>query len=244
VGSSFSQQCEHSLILPIHGNQAFSRNKEIISKFQRLRRSAKPFGLRKPKAVWHGGRNGHAKLQQEIALGWFGERDDLKNTSYNGKSTQRDLAIQLSQASPESLDASFDYISIEQWKGYQAWLSLDGNSYAGNTLEALVSGSVMMRHAPRASFQWFEPILVPNEHYVPIEYDLSDVVDRVHWLKSNPLNASRIAERAVHLGETIAERRVQLCYSRAAQEIGISTEAFDCISQIESDQISACRKWL
>jgi len=208
LSSSYSQNCAHSLILPIHSNQDISLNRQKVSKFRQIRQNAKAFQKKKPKAVWHGSPTGHNALQE-------GVMKTLLNNSRNafsGGNTQRDLAIQISRQFPESLNASFSKSNMEDWADYQAQLSLDGNSYAGNTLEALLSGSIMMRHLPIASFQWFEPLLEPLKHYVPVAYDLSDVVGQVTWVRSNPTIASEIPERAVQIAEMISERRTQLCY--------------------------------
>jgi len=212
LSSSYAQNCVHTLNLPIHFNQDLLTTEQLVPEFQRIRGSAKAFEDKEPKAVWHGTQTGHSEVQKAVQDSIMLASHNSSHNAFDGGDTQRDIAVQLAIDSPNFLDASWERIEMAKWADYQAQLSLDGNSFAGNTLQTLLSGSIMMRHSPIASYQWFEPLLAPYKHYVPIAYDLADVPKQIQWITSNPHRARGIAEHAVQIAEVIAERRTQLCY--------------------------------
>jgi hypothetical protein len=63
---------------------------------------------------------------------------------------------------------------------------------------------------------WFRKYLVPMVNYVPIKYDLSDLVEKLDWLVSHDEEAQRIALASKDLTTRI--------FSPAFQQEYIKTE--------------------
>lgn len=77
---------------------------------------------------------------------------------------------------------------------YKYLLAVDGNSYATSLHWQLFSGSVVIKQETEFP-QWFDYMLVPYKHYVPLKKDLSDLRAVLNWLESNDDSAKLIAER-------------------------------------------------
>ena len=78
---------------------------------------------------------------------------------------------------------------------YKYMLDLDGNNAPGSTISILKSNSVMLR--PEAF--WHTIIfmdLKPWVHYVPVEYDASDLDDKIKWCRDNDDECKQISARA------------------------------------------------
>lgn len=77
--------------------------------------------------------------------------------------------------------------------------------------ELLGSGCVLLLQSHMSSeliYEW----LTPWEHFVPISYDLSDLMDKVRWLEAHPQNAREIAERGLELFRRRVRRQDTYCY--------------------------------
>src|SRR5206468_5840334 len=76
---------------------------------------------------------------------------------------------------------------------YKYLASMDGAVAAWKRVPTiLASGSVLLlQHRWE---QFFYPGLQPWEHYVPLEHDLSDLLERHVWLRANPERARAIGE--------------------------------------------------
>jgi hypothetical protein len=43
---------------------------------------------------------------------------------------------------------------------------------------------------------WFTDLLIPFVHYIPIKYDLSDLIEKIEWVNENDEMAEKIAVNA------------------------------------------------
>ena len=59
---------------------------------------------------------------------------------------------------------------------------------------------------------WFKKFLVPMKHYVPIEYDLSDLEEKLEWLVTNDDKAREIAENAMKFSQEVFSSNFQKNY--------------------------------
>lgn len=79
---------------------------------------------------------------------------------------------------------------------YRYQLDIDGNAsaWSGFFLK-LLSGSPVLKIASEFHWrQWYYADLVPGQHYVPVDADLSNLEEKLNWLRANPLEAQRIGE--------------------------------------------------
>jgi hypothetical protein len=97
-------------------------------------------------------------------------------------------------------------------------LIVDGNCIASAHQWVFGSGSVPILVSHPDNDFWFKPYLKPMENYVPVAYDLSDLVEKIEWLVANDDAAKSIAQGAVHLAATIFTPEFQKAYIDHAVE--------------------------
>jgi len=119
--------------------------------------------------------------------------------------------------------AKSTYQAVDNWEGFKYYVNLDGVVMGGRLNKLLALGGVVLQH--QAGYhEHTNALMKPYEHYVPIEYDLSDLVQKVEWLQQNDAEAKRIAEN----GRALALKRMRLeddlCYIwRALEGLGAKT---------------------
>jgi hypothetical protein len=65
-------------------------------------------------------------------------------------------------------------------------LSIDGNDKASDINWKLASDSLVFMSSPKYESWLMESRLKPWVHYVPLEYNYSDLIDKYEWAESNP----------------------------------------------------------
>jgi hypothetical protein len=85
-------------------------------------------------------------------------------------------------------------VEYTEFLKYKICFIVDGAVIASNHMWAFASGGVpvMMTNANC----WFMEYLIPHVHYVPVKYDLSDLVEKIKWIQDNDNEAKQIAQRA------------------------------------------------
>ena len=88
-------------------------------------------------------------------------------------------------------------------------MDIDGNSNAWSALfQKLLSGSVVLKVDSSSNFrQWYYDELIPWKNFVPIKSDMSDLIEKVHWLLDHD-------DEARQIGENGAKLAYQLTYER------------------------------
>lgn len=76
-----------------------------------------------------------------------------------------------------------------RWK-YLA--SLDGNGWASRLPFLLVLGSLVFKQ-DSPFYTWWYPLLQPWVHYLPLNYTLQNVIERIKWAKENDQEAQRVS---------------------------------------------------
>lgn len=79
---------------------------------------------------------------------------------------------------------------------YRYQIDIDGNASAWSSLFLkLLSGSTVLKVGSELNWrQWYYTDLVPWTHYVPILPDMSDLLEKLNFLRDKPLMAKRIGE--------------------------------------------------
>lgn len=95
---------------------------------------------------------------------------------------------------------------------YKALLYIDGNSSASNATWIFASGSVPVFVSVHEF--WFRDRLVPWVHYVPVEWDLSNLESTLQWIWDHDNEARQIAQNALELSRTVLSCEHQREYIR------------------------------
>ncbi len=162
-------------------------------------------------------------------LFWRGATTDGDYESSDWRSFPRAKLVAISQNNPDLVDAGFVWLTArccvenadcehrkevnalsradesEQVR-YKYLIALDGNcyTYPGLAWRLLSNSVVLWQETPWRG--WFFRGLKPFEHYVPVKRDLSDLIDRLDWLRKNDNEARRIAEGGRHFAKAYLVR--------------------------------------
>lgn len=86
---------------------------------------------------------------------------------------------------------------------YQIDIDGNTNSWPGLFLK-LLSGSPVLKVESEIGFrQWYYPRLRAWENYVPVESDVSDLLEKLEWLRKHPAEAEAIGARGRELAASI-----------------------------------------
>ncbi|HEY5236691.1 MAG TPA: glycosyl transferase family 90, partial [Rhabdochlamydiaceae bacterium] len=145
---------------------------------------------------------------------WRGATTDGPYGFYDWDTWPRTRMVMLSQHHPDLLDASFIPSSIldtymTNWiKGlnfysdpvppneqtcYKYLLSLDGKSSSSSLEWQLFSGSMILKSRSN-KIEWFYHALSAEKHYMTINPNGDDLIEKLLWLKSHDKEARTIAE--------------------------------------------------
>lgn len=155
---------------------------------------------------FHLDRKGVAIFRGSIERGCSFERDTV--TDFNGHivfSMQnrsgkcgRPLLYDLAKKRPDRLDYQIErekWISLdEQERLYKYVISVEGYGGWTDRLFSLIRRSMIVFDQEHPCDQWFEPMLKPFLHYIPISHDFRNLVGRVDWANQHP-NAVKSIQR-------------------------------------------------
>lgn len=152
----------------------------------------------------------------------------------NWKTFPRGALVNLSNQYPDLIDAKFtgfycytpdymkdffykkgvvgNFLSRRDQINYKYQVSPDGNvcTYPGLQWR-LYSGCLLFK--PKSNhLQWFENGLQPYVHYIPVNNDFSDLVDKINWAKNNDEEAELIAQNARKFAQTFITYDMNLKY--------------------------------
>jgi hypothetical protein len=95
---------------------------------------------------------------------------------------------------------------------YKYILNIDGHSKPNRTSYLLNCGSVMFVVESKfviGNVCWYDNVLKPFTHYIPIKYDFSDLEEKIIWCRQNDEKCKQIVKNA------------KLLYSKIISEDGI-----------------------
>ena len=98
-----------------------------------------------------------------------------------------------------------DYVSMSDQAKYKYHIDLGGGggtTWTG-TIQKLALPGVLFHHVTPTK-DWFHDLLVPWEHYIPIQTDLSDLREKYEWAESHPEEARRISENGTRFAQWMA----------------------------------------
>jgi hypothetical protein len=180
-----------------------------------LRQNDVPWSQRRPVALWRGSTTGHP---QDRAKGW--------------RSLPRVMLCEIGQRNQDLIDAGItraaqvpfpdevaaeirtagiwrDFIPTAEFNRFKYQIDIDGNTNSWPGLfQKLLSGSTVLKVASSGGYrQWYYHRLRPWHNYVPVDTDMSDLVDKVRWLTIHDEVARRIGNEGRELAEAATLER-------------------------------------
>ena len=173
---------------------------------------------KRKRLVWRGTDTGWGK-RARVVEPLFDAQDDTIDIAFHDRLGKQELIR--------------DKLSFRQLLQNKYLLSLEGNDVSSGLKWMLYSNSVVFMPTPRYESWAMESLLRPYVHYIPVAEDLSDIVEKVNWAKSNDaqcyhisMRASRFMEAFFELGssdnshaDTYMKRRVVEAYSTIVRSL-------------------------
>jgi hypothetical protein len=139
-------------------------------------------------------------------VGWFG---NIHSPSVGTvEHTTRPLLKKIGDENPELFDIIHikpvrgqinstisHYVSLPDLVKYHSLIDIGGNGYSGRLKYLLFSKRPLLL-VERNYIEYFHDDLVPYTHYIPVNMDLSNLLEQVNWMKQNPEKAREIALNA------------------------------------------------
>jgi hypothetical protein len=169
---------------------------------------ALPWQDRSTTLVWRGGMNSQLSFDPDLApsqpglcsqrlLAALALRDVAGTDVKFAAARHREVA----PAAYEQLGIVGPPLAQSSWLARKYALDIDGFSNAwSNLFTRLLFGCCVLKVESRHGFrQWYYDRLKPWEHYVPVAADLSDLMERLDWVRSHDEQCRDIAQRGRRL---------------------------------------------
>jgi len=164
------------------------------------------WSAKEPRAVFRGTNTGcgvdsslnmRIRLVKEIAEA----RPDLLDatfTSINTRIRKPSIDRPINAPDKKRLSPTGNYLDFNSMTRFRYIVNVDGYVRAYRLGNELRSMSVILLQASPYRL-WFEHLLKPYVHYVPIAADLGDLVEKIEWCKRHNEECKKIAENALAL---------------------------------------------
>jgi hypothetical protein len=191
------------IFVRFEGHQATARQ---------CREDAVPWDERIPVAVWRGATGG---IMEDPTIGWRSlPRVRLCQIA------RAPTALGLIDAGITQIVQVYDPVEADKLRQsglvcprmpadqiirYKYQIDIDGNtnSWPGLFTKLLTGNPVLKVASPRGFRQWYYDRLKPWINFVPVASDLSDIVDKLVWLRAHDDAARRIGEQGLALAESL-----------------------------------------
>lgn len=154
----------------------------------------KPLHLKKSAAVWRGASTGHWQNTPEVRAGSVASRMKLVMNWIDNDDPRLDIGIYpLVQEGIMCSDALMlaqrsvkNHLDIACQLSYKYIICLEGNDVATALKWVFASNSIPIMPNPEVESWFMEGLLVPWIHYVPIEADTLDLLEKIEWCEAHP----------------------------------------------------------
>ena len=105
-----------------------------------------------------------------------------------------------------------DRVDYTEFLKYKYFFIVDGNVIASSHMWGFASGCVPFMISN--GIHWFSSFIKPYIHYIPVEYDLSNLIHQIEYVRSNDDVAENISKNAVEFSKTFFSSDFQKEYLR------------------------------
>lgn len=174
-----------------------------------------PWADRRPVAFWRGATTGPKTGPRDwqsldrIKLAEIARRHESTGLIDAGISSVVSFADSTVTREIEAAGLMKDFVPWQKWGNYKYQIDIDGNSCPySNLFQRLLTGSPVLKvQSRRCLIQWYYDHLIPWENHVPIAPDMSDLMEKIHWLDRHESQAIRIGENGRRLAELLTYER-------------------------------------
>jgi hypothetical protein len=87
------------------------------------------------------------------------------------------------------------FLSLPDLIKYKYLIDIGDNGYSGR-LKYLLFSKRPLLVVDRNYIEYFYDDLIPYKHYIPVKNDLSNLLEQINWIKTNPEKSLEIANNA------------------------------------------------
>ena len=146
---------------------------------------------RPARAIWRGSNTGVQGLREKLVQLSDGVALDAQFVKWQNRLILQDKTITFKRPPPGVICAPF--LTLEEQAAQAKYcICIDGNVGAFRLGHLFAAEFVVLRAETEWQL-WYTARLVAWEHYVPVRRDLSDLFDRIEWLRQNDDAARKIA---------------------------------------------------
>ena len=91
-------------------------------------------------------------------------------------------------------------VHFSEFLKYKIFFIVDGNVIASNHMWGFASGCVPFLISNGKC--WFSSFIIPYVHYIPVNYDLSNLIEQIEFVTNNDDKAKQIAENSLEFVKT------------------------------------------
>jgi hypothetical protein len=158
---------------------------------------------RSSQLCWRGGCSGYGGLNST--------RVRFVETIYNyNKNTNIRLSNWWSEGKHIPEHYFDDRIHYTEFTKYKIFFIVDGAVIASNHMYGFATGCIPFLISNAVC--WFSHLIKPYVHYIPINYDLSNLIEQIEWVNNNDSVSKLIAENAYKFAETYFSSEYQHQY--------------------------------
>ena len=147
-----------------------------------------PYIDRKSELCWRGGCSGRG-LYKSIRYRFVEKLYDYKNSN----------EIKLCNYWRENQNIDNKYfgnsLHFTEFLKYKIFFIVDGNVIASNHMWGFASGAVPFLLSRGTC--WFSPLIIPYVHYIPVNFDLSNLIEQIEYINNNEEIAINIVKNSL-----------------------------------------------
>jgi hypothetical protein len=207
----FSPSSRSPSIIPIP-DRYFILRRGFAAERDLAEREAQPWSSRSDTLVWRGGANGDGL--HPVAAGdahnpriiprarlcmLLADEDKVDAALVAGQSASRPIET----FAPSGLVGAPRPESA--WLGDKFAIDIDGwtNTWSNLLIRLHFGCCVLKVHSADGFRQWWYDRLVPWQHYVPVKADMSDLLEKIDWVRSHDCEAAAIAAHGQALARSM-----------------------------------------
>jgi len=205
-----------SLSMPFFGSHQHFDLKSLDS-FVYPTEALKHWENRSSKAVFRGGVKRGCSFERDTIVDFNG--DIVFSMVNRTKKCGRHLLLEIANNYPDLVDYHGNndtWITLDQQEHlYRYVISAEGFGGWADRLMDLIRRSMVVFDQEHPCDQWFEPLLKPHQHYIPIAHDFRNLAVRVEWANQHPSILQKIQRQAREFSQTYLSSTGVIAYMYA-----------------------------
>lgn len=194
----FSKKCSNKKMVLIPDHEQLMGYEDLNTVIDTAS-TLSPWNTKKDLAFWRGGTTGGVytdvnwknfpRVKLTLTSVLHPELLDAKFSSLvQGASTHHHFFLQHNMISP--------VVYPQEQVQYRYLVDVDGNASTYSRFYWILRSNCTPLKQTSQFIQWYYPLLIPYNHYIPIQEDLSDLQQQLNWTKNHPEKAHLIAENS------------------------------------------------